>query len=209
MAIVGGLWQLFVLTGMHIAVIMPALATFMALGEDKFIFVASNFAMIAVWGAVFGAALRIRNKEEKALTFGYVISAILGGVTEPALFGCIMRFKRMIPCMVIGGAISGLLAGILGVTLGMPGANSNFLVFWATSPRVWATSSTLASALPWPLSSPPCSPSSLASPRPTRPSLTRSNASYRYFLLWGQFSARDTAGIFRRRPFGTWTFLSD
>lgn len=129
MAIVGGLWQLFVLTGMHIAVIMPALATFMALGEDKFIFVASNFAMIAVWGAVFGAALRIRNKEEKALTFGYVISAILGGVTEPALFGCIMRFKRMIPCMVAGGAVSGLLAGILGVTLGMPGANSNFLVF--------------------------------------------------------------------------------
>lgn len=42
MAIVGGLWQLFVLTGMHIAVIMPALATFMALGEDKFIFVAST-----------------------------------------------------------------------------------------------------------------------------------------------------------------------
>ncbi len=129
MAIVGGLWQLFVLTGMHIAVIMPALATFMSLGEDKFIFVASNFAMIAVWGAVFGAALRIRNKEEKTLTFGYVVSAILGGVTEPALFGCILRFKRMIPCMVAGGAVSGLLAGILGVTLGMPGANSNFLVF--------------------------------------------------------------------------------
>lgn len=129
MAIVGGLWQLFVLTGMHIAVIMPALATFLTIGEDKFIFVASNLAMIAVWGAVFGAALRIRDKENKTLTFGYVVSAILGGVTEPALFGCIMRFKRMIPCMVIGGAISGLLAGILGVALGMPGANSNFLVF--------------------------------------------------------------------------------
>lgn len=129
MAIVGGLWQLFVLTGMHIAVIMPALATFMSLGEDNFVFVASNFAMVAVWGAVLGAALRIRNKEEKALTFGYVVSAILGGVTEPALFGCIMRFKRMIPCMVVGGAVSGLLAGILGVKLGMPGANSNFLVF--------------------------------------------------------------------------------
>lgn len=129
MAVVGGFWQLFVLTGMHIAVIVPAVATFIAMGEDKFIFVASNFAMIAVWGATFGTALRIRNKEEKALTFGYVISAILGGVTEPALFGCIMRFKRMIPCIIAGGAISGLLAGILGVTIGMPGANSNFLVF--------------------------------------------------------------------------------
>lgn len=129
MVIVGGLWQLFVLTGMHVAVVLPALATFMALGEDKFIFVASNFAMIAVWGAVLGAALRIRNKEEKALTFGYLVSAILGGVTEPALFGCVMRFKHMIPCMVIGGAVSGLLAGILDVTIGMPGANSNFLVF--------------------------------------------------------------------------------
>lgn len=129
MIIVGGFWQLFVLTGMHVAVVMPALATFMTIGEDHFIFVASNFAMIAVWGAVFGAALRIRNKEEKTLTFGYVVSAILGGVTEPALFGCIMRFKRMIPCMVIGGAVSSLLAAILGVTLGMPGISTNFLVF--------------------------------------------------------------------------------
>ena len=129
MMIVGGLWQLFVLTGMHAAIILPAIATFMSIGEDKFIFVASNLAMVAVWGVILGAALRIRNKEEKTLTFGYIISAILGGVTEPALFGCILRFKHLIPCMIAGGAVSSLLAAILGVTLGMPGANSNFLVF--------------------------------------------------------------------------------
>ncbi len=129
MAIVCGFWQLFVLTGMHAAVIMPAIATFLSAGEDHFIFVASNIAMVAAWGTLLGAALRIRNREEKALAFGYVVSAILGGVTEPGLFGCIMRFKRTIPCMVVGGVVSGLLAAIFGLTLGMPGSNSNFLVF--------------------------------------------------------------------------------
>lgn len=60
MFIVGGLWQLFVITGMHIAIIMPALVSFMQVGEDSFLFVATNVAMFGVWGMILGAALRMR-----------------------------------------------------------------------------------------------------------------------------------------------------
>ena len=48
----------------------------------------------------FGAFLRFREKDAKALAFGYFVSAIIGGVTEPVLYGIGLRYKRpfLAPC---------------------------------------------------------------------------------------------------------------
>lgn len=129
MAFVGGFWQLIVITGMHVAISMPAGITFLQTEMDAFIFVASCISMISVWGMCLGAGLRIRNKRERSLSFGYLISSVLGGVTEPALFGLLMRFRRMIPCIAVAGGAGGLVAAILGLKLYFPGAMSNFLFF--------------------------------------------------------------------------------
>lgn len=40
-----------------------------------------------------------------------------------------MRFRRTIPCVIVASGVGSLLAGILGLTLYMPGAMSNFLFF--------------------------------------------------------------------------------
>lgn len=58
-----------------------------------------------------------------------VISAIAGGVTEPALFGILMRFRRTMFGMFIGGAIGAVFSGLMGVTYYLAGGASNFLVF--------------------------------------------------------------------------------
>lgn len=63
------------------------------------------------------------------LALGYVISAIAGGVTEPALFGILMRFRRTMFGMFIGGAIGAVFSGLMGVTYYLAGGASNFLVF--------------------------------------------------------------------------------
>ena len=131
MGIVGAFWQLFVITGMHGVIIMPAMVTLLSVGSDKFIFVASNIAMVAVWGMVLGSALRLRNKDEKSLAWGYFVAALAGGVTEPALYGLLLRFRRTIPPVLIGGAIGGVLAGILGCTAGIAGGSSNLLYILA------------------------------------------------------------------------------
>ncbi len=94
MAILGAFWQLFVVCGMHMPVILLAQVQIIAAGYDPFVFVSTNCAMAAVWGCAFGAFLKMRNPDEKGLALGYVISAIAGGVTEPALFGILMRFRR-------------------------------------------------------------------------------------------------------------------
>lgn len=129
MAVLGAFWQLFVVAGMHLPVIMIAQVQIIAAGYDPFVFVSTNCAMTAVWGCAFGAFLRMHNKDEKGLALGYVISAIAGGVTEPALFGVLLRFRRTMLGMFIGGAIGAVVSGLLGVTYYMAGGSSNFMVF--------------------------------------------------------------------------------
>ena len=123
MAILGAFWQLFVVAGMHLPVILLAQVQIIAAGYDPFVFVSTNCAMTAVWGCAFGAFLRMKNKDEKGLALGYVISAIAGGVTEPALFGILLRFRRTMLGMFIGGAIGAVLSGILGVTYYLAGGS--------------------------------------------------------------------------------------
>ncbi len=129
MMILGAFWQLFVVAGMHMPVIMLAQVQILQVGSDPFLFVATNCAMTAVWGCAIGAFLRIRNKEEKGLCAGYVVSALLGGVTEPALFGTILRFRRTMIGMIIGGAAGALVSSLLHVTLYVGAMATNFLVF--------------------------------------------------------------------------------
>lgn len=59
---------------------------------------------------------------------GYIASALLGGVTEPTLFGVLLRWRRTMLGMFIGGAIGAVFSGITGVTYYLAGGASNFLV---------------------------------------------------------------------------------
>lgn len=128
MAVLGAFWQLFVVAGMHMPVILLAQVQIIAMGFDPFVFVSTNCAMTAVWGCAFGAFLKLKNKDEKGMALGYVISAIAGGVTEPALFGVLMRFRRTMLGMFIGGAIGAVASGLMGVTYYLAGGAANFMV---------------------------------------------------------------------------------
>ncbi|MGT2925446.1 glucose PTS transporter subunit IIA [Streptococcus caviae] len=125
-AVVAALWELLVMTGMHMVLITFALTGLMTNGVDNFVMVAAVLATWATFGLAFGAALRIKDKEEKALTFGYVVSGIVGGVTEPTIYGVMLKYKRTIVTLAIGGGLAGVYAGLTQVGLYVAGA-SNFL----------------------------------------------------------------------------------
>lgn len=129
MAILGAFWQLFVVAGMHMPVILIAITIITERGYDPYIFVSTNAAMFAVWGVAIGAFLRIKNKEEKGLCLGHIVAAVLGGVTEPALFGILLRWRRTMLGMFIGGAAGAVISGLLGVTSYMAGGGTNFMIF--------------------------------------------------------------------------------
>ncbi|MDO4405379.1 MAG: PTS transporter subunit EIIC, partial [Atopobiaceae bacterium] len=92
--IIGGAWEFLVMTGMHQVLITLALGAIAMTGYDSYVICAAIAANGASYGMALGAALRLRNKEEKSLAFGYFISALVGGVTEPVLYGVGMRYKR-------------------------------------------------------------------------------------------------------------------
>lgn len=125
-AVVAALWEFLVMSGMHGVLIMFAIGSMMTTGYDAFILTAAMVATWAAFGMALGAFIKIKNKEDKGLALGYFISGILGGVTEPALFGVGFKYKKPFIALIVGGFAGGLYAGILGVTTHLLGA-TNFL----------------------------------------------------------------------------------
>lgn len=125
-AVVAALWEFLVMSGMHGILIMFAITNLMQTGSDSFIFPAGSMATWAAFGMALGAFLKQKNKEEKAESMGYFVSGILGGVTEPVLFGVGFRYKRPFIALLIGGFVGGLYAGLMHVSVHVMGA-TNFL----------------------------------------------------------------------------------
>ena len=115
-AIIGALWELLVMSGMHLVLISTLILVISSKGHEAFVSPAALAASFAVAGMSLGAALRIKNKEQKGLSIGYLVANLIGGVTEPGLYGVGMRYKRPFIGMLIGGFAGGLYGGITGVT---------------------------------------------------------------------------------------------
>lgn len=125
-AVVAAVWELLVITGMHGVLIMFAITTMMSTGSDFFVLVAGGIATWAAYGMALGSFLRFRNKEEKSLALGYTVSGILGGVTEPVLYGIGFKYKKPFIALIIGGFCGGLYAGLTHVGVYVMGS-ANFL----------------------------------------------------------------------------------
>ena len=114
-----------VATGMHIAVVQIALLNITSLGYDPIVLAGSNIANYALMGMTVAYFLRTKG-EEKQMASANVITLIVGGISEPTLFGILLRNKQAMACQIIGGFIGGLVGGIFGVAVYTMGA-SNFL----------------------------------------------------------------------------------
>jgi PTS system beta-glucosides-specific IIC component len=95
--------------------IMPVVASLIATnGYDPAFISSATISDIAVGGAMLGYFLRARNSKQKQLFGTVTLSAILG-VTEPAIYGVFVKFRRPFIAVMIGGGLGGLFAGLTGV----------------------------------------------------------------------------------------------
>ena len=95
--------------------IMPVVASLIAAnGYDPAFISSCTISDIAVGGAMLGYFLRARNLKQKQLFGTVTLSAILG-VTEPAIYGVFLKFRRPFIAVMIGGGLGGLFAGLTGV----------------------------------------------------------------------------------------------
>ncbi|MDY4677936.1 MAG: glucose PTS transporter subunit IIA [Bifidobacterium tsurumiense] len=73
-----------------------------------------NFACFGATAGVLVLAMRDRDKEMRQTAFGALAAGLLGGVSEPSLYGIHLRYKLVYQRMLIGCGAGGVVIAILG-----------------------------------------------------------------------------------------------
>ena len=122
-AVIGGLWQVVVIFGVHWGVTPMCLANYDLYGMDTFQ-AFQTMAVIAQAGAVFGVFVKARNKQTKNIALSAGVTGIFG-ITEPAIYGVNLRFKKPFICGCIAGAIGAVVGSFFNIAYyayaGLPG----------------------------------------------------------------------------------------
>lgn len=125
--VIGAFWEILVMTGMHLLMLTTMMMIFAQSGHENFVTLGAVAASMSVAGMCLGAALRIKDKDQKALAWSYLIASFVGGVTEPGLYGLAIRYKRPFIGMMVGGFCGELYAGMTAITAYVMVPVANFL----------------------------------------------------------------------------------
>lgn len=112
--LISAAWPFLVILGVHWGIV-PIMIDNYARGGDVIgpITAAAVFAQI---GIAFGIFLRTKNnKELRSLSFAATLSGIFAGVTEPILYGLILRYKKLMPLLLVSGAVGGAIIALFDV----------------------------------------------------------------------------------------------
>jgi PTS system beta-glucosides-specific IIC component len=90
------------------------LSAFATNGYEEIFIPAYIISDLAVSGAMLGYFIRSKNNEQKQF-FGSVAFSAFMGVTEPAVFGAFVKYRRPFFAVMIGGGLGGLFAGLMHV----------------------------------------------------------------------------------------------
>ena len=111
--LIGGVHQLIVVSGVHHIFNLLEVQLLAADHANPFNAIITA-AMTAQGAATVAVGVKTKNPKLKTLAFPAALSAFLG-ITEPAIFGVNLRFRKPFFLSLIAGAIGGGLASILGL----------------------------------------------------------------------------------------------
>ncbi|MDF7637876.1 glucose PTS transporter subunit IIA [Lactobacillus sp. ESL0791] len=127
--IIGGLYQVLVIFGFHWGVV-PLVAQQIASTGQSAINAIICSTMISQGAAVLAVAIKSKKADIKELGFAAMISAFCG-VTEPAIYGVNLRYKKVFISGSIGAAFGGLITGLMhGTMFGFTGGLIGFSSFF-------------------------------------------------------------------------------
>ena len=113
--ILSALMPFIVMTGMHYALIPLCMNNLATLGFDVIVMVTMFCSNLAQGGASLGVAAKSKNTDTKSEGIACGISAVVAGITEPAMYGINLAKVKPMIAAVIGAGIAGLFTGITGV----------------------------------------------------------------------------------------------
>ncbi|MCI9592102.1 MAG: PTS cellobiose/arbutin/salicin transporter subunit IIBC [Lachnospiraceae bacterium] len=113
--IMGAIWPLLVITGMHRVFTPTILQTISDTGMEGTVMPSEIGANLSLGGVSLAVALKTKNIELRQTALAAASSALIAGTTEPALYGVAVRLKRPLLASLITGFVCGCLAGIAGL----------------------------------------------------------------------------------------------
>lgn len=115
-ALLGFLYPLMLIFGFHWGIIPLAMNNFATMGGDP-LFAITMTANFAVAGCTLGVLLKTKKSDVRELSLTAFISALLGGVTEPAIYGVLLKYKRPFAVVCIMSGIGGIILASSGAFL--------------------------------------------------------------------------------------------
>lgn len=115
-----------VMTGMHTA-LAPFIPQLIAdPGYDSMLRPAFLLHNMAEGGSVLGVAARTKDKMKRSEYLSIAVGCIVAGVTEPAIYGVNLKYKKPMYAVMAGGFVGGITASLLGVRAYMMGYSNIF-----------------------------------------------------------------------------------
>ncbi len=113
MVILSALHPLLVMVGMH-TVITPLIVNEITTYGSSLLFSKALAGNLAIAGAALAVGIKAKKAENKTAGISTGVTALLS-VTEPALYGVLIRLKKPLIGALIGAAITGLFIGIFDI----------------------------------------------------------------------------------------------
>lgn len=136
--LIGGLYQVLVIFGLHWMVV-PLISNDIAQTGHSVLNGLINFTMIAQGAGALAVWAKSKITNIKSLALAGALSGF-AGVTEPAMYGINLKYGRVFWMANIGGAVGGLIAGLFKVDMfGFTGSWIGFPSFFSkTDPNnIW------------------------------------------------------------------------
>ncbi|KRL03546.1 glucose PTS transporter subunit IIA [Liquorilactobacillus capillatus] len=129
--IIGGFYQVLVIFGLHWGVV-PLVAQQIAGNGESALNAIISVTMVSQGAAVLAVAIKSKKVNMKELGIAAAISAFCG-VTEPAIYGINLRYKKVFISGLIGSAVGGFITGLMhGSMFGFTGSLIGFSSFFNT-----------------------------------------------------------------------------
>lgn len=127
--LVGALFPFLIITGMHHALNSVALVDFLSKGYDRCIWAASSTMDYTLLGLTFASLIKSKKKEDKTYALSCIITEGIGGISEPTIYGIMLKSKKTMFYTLLGGFLGGFYIGLMHVEMNALGAAGFPVIF--------------------------------------------------------------------------------
>ena len=115
--LLGALWEILVTFGLHWAIMPIVISNISTKGSDQIL----ACAAVATWacmGIAFALLIKAKGDPKLRSVMGAAIIPVLfAGITEPIVYGALIRYKKCMAYTIIAGAIGGAITAVVGTKM--------------------------------------------------------------------------------------------